>query len=75
MKKKPKDLAITVLAKRVQGMDDYNLGILTQICLFETAVRFPKNFMNMTKDAIDNVLKNRHLTDDQLITRIEDMLK
>lgn len=63
------------LAKRVQSMDDYNLGILTQVVLFETAIRFPKDFMKNIKSAIDNVLKNREFTDRKSLERIEDQFE
>jgi len=68
-----KDLAIKTLAKRVQGMDDYNLAVLMQVCLFETATRFPNNFTLMIKDAIENVLNNKNLVNKKSIDRLEEM--
>ena len=70
-----KESAVKVLAKRVQGMDDYGLGILTQVCLFETAIRFPEDFIKMITEAIDLVVENEHIVKNKSIERIEDMLK
>ena len=66
---------VKVLAKRVQGMDDYALGILTQVCLFETAIRFPEDFIKMVTEAVDNVVNNEHIVKSKSLERIEDMLK